>query len=190
MAKKYINKNEVFVMDSLDNLVPADHLVRKLDEFIDWSFINTLTDPLYSNTGRGRNDPVILFKMIFINKLFGINSMRKTCEEIKVNLVYRWFLGLSFEVQVTNHSTHSKNYRRKFKDNQISEQIFMVVLTKLHEQELIDMETLFIDGTHIKANANKNKYNKEEVLKYSVKIYQKELDMEINEDRIKHGKRS
>ena len=90
--------------------------------------------------------------------------MRKTCEEIKVNLVYRWFLGLSFEVQVTNHSTYSKNYRRKFKDNQISEQIFMVVLTKLHEQELIDMETLFIDGTHIKANANKNKYNKEEVL--------------------------
>ena len=80
-------------MDSLDNLVTADHLVRKLDEFIDWPFINTLTDPLYSNTGRGRIDPVILFKMIFINKLFGINSMRKTCEEIKVNLVYRWFLG-------------------------------------------------------------------------------------------------
>lgn len=176
-------------MDSLDNLVPADHLVRKLDEFIDWSFINTLTDPLYSNTGRGRIDPVILFKMIFINKLYGINSMRKTCEEIKVNLVYRWFLGLSFEVQVTNHSTHSKNYRRKFKDNQISEQIFMVVLTKLHEQELIDMETLFIDGTHIKANANKNKYNKVEVLQYSVKIYQEELDTEINEDRIKHGKK-
>ena len=164
-------------MNSLDNLVPADHLVRKLDEFIDWSFINTLTDPLYSNTGRGRIDPVILFKMIFINKLFGINSMRKTCEEIKVNLAYRWFLGLSFEVQVTNHSTYSKNYRRKFKDNQISEQFFMGVLGQLHEQELIDMENLFIDGTHTKANANNNKYNKEE------------LDMEINEDRIKHGKK-
>lgn len=116
--------------------------------------------------------------------------MRKTCEEIKVNLAYRWFLGLSFEVQVTNHSTDSKNYSRKFKDNQISEQIFMGVLSQLHEEELVDMETLFIDGTHIKANANKNKYNKEEVLKYSVKIYQEELDMEINEDRIKHGKRS
>ena len=189
MAKKYINNNDVFIMDSLNNLVPVDHLVRKLDEFVDWSFINTLTDPLYSDTGRGRVDPVILFKMIFINKLFGINSMRKTCEEIKVNLAYRWFLGLSFEVQVPNHSTYSKNYSRKFKNNQISEQIFLGVLKQLYEHELVDMESLFIDGTHIKANANKNKYTKEEVLKQTAKAYQEELDKEINEDRKKHGKK-
>ena len=75
MAKKYINKNEVFVMDSLDNLVPQDHLVRKLEAYIDWSFINDLTDLLYSNQGRSCVDPVILFKMIFINKLFGITIL-------------------------------------------------------------------------------------------------------------------
>ena len=106
MAKRYINKNDVIVFDTLDNLVPDDHLVRKLDEFVDWSFIYELTDSLYSNMGRGRIDPVILFKIIFINKLFGINSMRRTCDEIKVNLAYRWFLGLSFQEAVPNHSTY------------------------------------------------------------------------------------
>lgn len=189
MAKKYINKNEVFVMDSLDNLVPQDHLVRKLEAYIDWSFINDLTDSLYSNQGRSCVDPVILFKMIFINKLFGINSMRKTCDEIQVNVAYRWFLGLGFEDTIPNHSTYSQNYRRKYRDNNIAEKIFMGVLTQLYDHELIDMESLFIDGTHIKANANKNKYTKEEVIKISTKIYQEELDEEILNDRKKHGKK-
>ncbi|QIK57049.1 hypothetical protein G7059_03900 [Erysipelothrix sp. HDW6A] len=102
--------------------------------------------------------------MIFINKLFGINSMRKTCDEIQVNVAYRWFLGLGFEDTIPNHSTYSQNYRRKYRDNNIAEKIFMGVLTQLYDHELIDMESLFIDGTHIKANANKNKYTKEEAL--------------------------
>lgn len=187
MAKKYINKNEVFVMDSLDNLVPQNHLVRKLESYVDWSFINELTDSLYSNQGRSCVDPVILFKMIFINKLFGINSMRKTCDEIQVNVAYRWFLGLGFEDNIPNHSTYSQNYRRKYRDNGIAEKIFMGILTQLYDHELIDMESIFVDGTHIKANANKNKYTKEEVIKISTKIYQEELDEEILNDRKKHG---
>ena len=189
MAKRYINKNDVIVFDTLDNLVTDDHLVRKLDEFVDWSFIYELTDSLYSNMGRGRIDPVILFKIIFINKLFGINSMRRTCDEIKVNLAYRWFLGLSFQEAVPNHSTYSQNYRRKFRDNHISEKIFYGVLNQLYDLNLIDMESLFVDGTHIKANANKNKYTKEDIIKESAKIYQDELNIEINEDRKNHGKK-
>ena len=78
MAKRYINKNDVIVFDTLDNLVPDDHLVRKLDEFVDWSFIYELTDSLYSDMGRGRIDPVILFKIIFINK-FSKNTVAMNC---------------------------------------------------------------------------------------------------------------
>src|SRR5690554_7862707 len=90
-------KKNNFIYKAIEECVPQNHLVRKLESSLDFNFIYPLTNPLYSTKGRSRIDPVILFKMIFINKLFGINSMRKTCEEIKVNAAYRWFLHLSFE---------------------------------------------------------------------------------------------
>jgi transposase len=190
MAVNFKDRSEIMVVSPLNELVPENHLVRKLDRYIDWSFIYPLTDPLYSTKGRGRIDPVILFKMIFINKLFGINSMRKTCEEIKVNVAYRWFLHLSFEDKVPDHSTYSQNYRRKYKDNHVSQKIFEHILSELINYGLIDIESLFIDGTHVKAHANKNKYNKQELIVSSAKAYQKELEAEINHDRHRHGKKA
>ena len=77
-------------MSTLDDLVPQDHLVRTLEATIDWKFIYPLVKSLYSDFGRCSIDPVGLFKMIFINYTFGINSMRMTGEEIKVNMAYRW----------------------------------------------------------------------------------------------------
>ena len=109
-------KRDGLIMSTLDDLVPQDHLVRTLEATIDWKFIYPLVKSLYSNFGRRSIDPVILFKMIFINYTFGINSMRKTCEEIKVNIAYRWFLGISIYEDVPNHSTWSKNYQRRYKD--------------------------------------------------------------------------
>ena len=82
-------KRDGLIMSTLDDLVPQDHLVRTLETTIDWKFIYPLVKSLYSNFGRRSIDPVVLFKMIFINYTFGINSMRKTCEEIKVNIAYR-----------------------------------------------------------------------------------------------------
>lgn len=190
MAITSVNRNELFVVSPLEALVPEDHLVRKLEEYVDWSFIYKLTDHLYSDYGRGRIDPVILFKMIFINKIFGINSMRRTCEEIKVNVAYRWFLNIGFDEPVPNHSTYSQNYRRKFKDAGVIERIFYEVIKQLNDRKLLDLEAVFIDGTHIKAHANKNSYTKEERIKIATKIYQKELDQEIDLDRKNHGKKS
>ena len=109
-------KRDGLIMSTLDDLVPQDHLVRTLEATIDWKFIYPLVKSLYSNFGRRSIDPVILFKMIFINYTFGINSMRKTCEEIKVNIAYRWFLGISIYEDVPNYSTWSKNYQRRYKD--------------------------------------------------------------------------
>ena len=109
-------KRDGLIMSTLDDLVPQDHLVRTLEATIDWKFIYPLVKSLYSNFGRRSIDPVVLFKMIFINYTFGINSMRKTCEEIKVNIAYRWFLGISIYEDVPNYSTWSKNYHRRYKD--------------------------------------------------------------------------
>lgn len=107
-------KRDGLIMSTLDDLVPQDHLVRTLEATIDWKFIYPLVKSLYSNFGRRSIDPVVLFKMIFINYTFGINSMRKTCEEIKVNIAYRWFLGISIYEAVPNYSTWSKNYQRRY----------------------------------------------------------------------------
>lgn len=189
MARLSKEANELVIFSTMESLVPENHLVRKLEKYIDWSFIYDLTDHLYSDVGRGRVDPVMLYKMTFINKLFGINSMRKTCEEIKVNVAYRWFLNLSFDDKVPDHSTYSQNYRRKFRDNNINEQIFIEVIKQLVQFKLVDPSTIFYDGTHIKANANKNKYSREEVITSAAKHYQKELDEEINLDRSKYGKK-
>ena len=97
-------KNDCMIMNTLEELVPQEHLVRKLDNCIDFSFIEEIVKNLYSEIGRPSISPVVLFKLIFINIIFGINSMRRTCEECKVNIAYRWFLGLSMYEDIPNYS--------------------------------------------------------------------------------------
>ena len=98
-----------------------------------------------------------LFKMLIINIVFGINSMRKTCQEIEVNLAYRWFLGLSIDEKIPNFSTWSQNYIRRYKDSTIFQEIFMEILEQAVDYGFVDFTTVFGDSTHQKANANKRK---------------------------------
>lgn len=188
MAKNRQLMSDSFIMGSLSEFVPEDHLVRQLDEFIDWDFIYEICDPLYSDIGTLRTDPVVLFKLMFINIIFSYHSMRRTCEEVKVNIAYRWFLGLSFDEKVPDHSTFSQNYIRKFKNNNIAIQIFESFIKTLIDNNIVDPSVVFIDGTHLKANANKNKSENKEVA-IAAKRYQKELDEEIDRDRAEHYKK-
>ena len=188
MAKNRQIKNDSLVLFSIDELVPQDHLVRDLEEFIDWNFIYDICDPLYSDIGTNRIDPVVLFKLMMINIIFGYHSMRRTCEEAKVNIAYKWFLGLSFEDKVPDHSTFSQNYIRKFKDNDVSIKIFMHIISVLKEHGVIDLSTAFSDGTHVKANANKNRYENKEI-ETAAKLYHFELVQDVNQDRVEHNKK-
>lgn len=188
MAKNRHTQNNGLILGTLDDFVPQDHLVRQLDEFIDWDFIYDICDPLYSNIGTNRVDPVVLFKMMFINIIFGIHSMRKTCKECEVNIAYRWFLGLNFGEKIPDHSTFSQNYTRKFKKNNTAIKIFEYFIKVLIENNVVDPSVVFVDGTHLKANANKNKFDTKEV-EVAAKRYQKELDEEIDLDRANHFKK-
>ena len=116
-------KLDSIIMYTLDELVPQEHLVRKLENALDFRFIYPKVQHLYSRQGRPSVDPVVLFKMLMINILFGYNSMRRTCQEIQVNLAHRWFLGLSIDEPVPNFSTWSQNYIRRYKDSFIFESI-------------------------------------------------------------------
>ncbi|MET3319019.1 UNVERIFIED_ORG: transposase [Peribacillus simplex] len=103
-------------MITLDQLVPANHLVRKIEGAIDFTFIYDLVKEMYSEIGRPSIDPVILVKLTFIQYSFGIRSMRKTIEEFETNMAYRWFLGYGFHDKVPHFSTFGKNYERRFKE--------------------------------------------------------------------------
>lgn len=174
--------NDPYIMNTLEQLVPQNHLVRKLNYAIDWDFIYPLVEKLYSPVGRPSIDPVVLFKMIVINKVFGIHSMRKTCREIEVNIAYRWFLGISFEETVPNYSTWSQNYIRRYNDSNVFDEIFMHIIMELHRNNFLKMDIVYVDSTHRKANANKNKSIDAEV-EIEAKEYEKELLEEINLQR-------
>ena len=174
---------------SLENLVPSDHLLRKIDKAMDFSFIYDELEDLYSSAGRPSIDPVVLIKIVLIQHLFGIPSMRQTIKEIEVNLAYRWFLGYGMTEKIPHFSTFNKNYERRFKHSDLFQKIFIKVLEQAENYKLINPEQIYIDSTHIKASANKKKYKK--VLKaVPAKNYQEELDKAIEEDRKNHNKKS
>ena len=186
MTNRANMKFDGIILSTLDDIVPQEHLVRILEKTIDWKFIYPLVKPLYSHVGRHSIDPVVLFKMIFINYTFGINSMRKTCKEIQVNMAYRWFLGISIDEEVPNYSTWSKNYQRRYRDSQVFNQIFNHIIKQGIDNGFIDTTTVFGDGTHRKASANSRKATDKEV-EIVTKTYEKELLNEINEDRKENG---
>lgn len=173
---------------SLEDLVPRNHLVRKLDEAIDMSFIYEEVKDLYSDFGRESIDPVVLIKIAMIQYIFGIPSMRKTIREIEVNFAYRWYLGYGMHEKIPHFSTFGKNYSRRFKDTDLFEKIFSKILSEVAANGFLDTESLFIDGTHIKASANSHKYQNE-VIRKEARSYEKELQEEIKRDRQEHGKK-
>lgn len=177
----------VFDID-INQYVPSNHLVRKLQAAIDWNHIRELMLPYYSDKGRPGIDPVVLMKMVMVNYIFGIHSMRKTEAEIQVNLAYRWFLGLSLEDTVPDHSTFSKNYERRFKDTNLFETLFGYILECCLTQGYVQLENIYIDSTHIKANANKRKTQKT-VVEMITKSFQTELETEINKTRAACGQK-
>lgn len=188
MGKKAeIDKKQIEML-SLDQLVPEEHMVRKLEKAIDLDFIYPLVKDLYSTFGAESIDPVVLIKINIIQYTFGIRSMRQTIKDIEVNNAYRWYIGYGLREKPPHFSTFSKNYTRRFSGTDLFEQIFSRVVGAIIEHGFIEEETAFFDGTHVKASANNHKYRKE-IVKKSTKYYEEELRKEINADREAHGKK-
>ena len=185
--KKKADRNQIELL-SIDDLVPKNHLVRKLDAAINLDFIYDEVKDLYKPYGRESIDPVVLIKIVMIQYIFGIRSMRQTLKEIEVNFAYRWYIGYNMHEQLPHFSTFSKNYSRRFKDTDLFEKIFAKILNEVNKYGFIDDENIFIDGTHIKANANTHKY-RNEVIEASAKVYEDALIEEINKDRALHNKK-
>jgi len=172
---------------SLEQLVPTDHLVRKIDQVINFEFIYDKVSELYSeDAGRPSLDPVVLFKIAFIQYLFGIRSMRQTIKEIETNIAYRWFLGFSLSDEIPHFTTFGKNYVRRFEGTKVFEHVFNEILKQAIESGYVRPEEVFIDGTHVKASANKNKRMKV-LIKEEGRLYSSLLEEEINSQRETEG---
>jgi len=173
----------------IEDLVPSDHILRKVENALDFSFIYDEVKDLYClDNGRPSVDPVVLFKLCIINYMSGYNSMRRTVRESEVNMAYKWFLGYDMLESVPHFSTFGKNYSRRFEGTDIFEKIFERILNEAIACKLVDTNVVYIDGTHIKANANTKKNIKVAVQK-EAKHYQKQLLKEINEEREAIGKK-
>ena len=188
MLKKAAVQQQELEWVSIEGLVPEKHLLRKVDGAVDFSFIRERVKHLYCEAnGRPALDPVVLFKLLLLGYLFGVRSERQLMREVEVNVAYRWFLGLRLRDKVPDASTLSQNRRRRFSESTIYQEIFDEIVLLAVNKGLASGTLLYTDSTHLKANANKNKFDLTQVAVKPAE-YLAALDAAVNEDRAAHGK--
>lgn len=181
------DKRQEVVFVDMEAIVPANHLLRKIERVMDYGWLYERLSPYYChNNGRHGTDPVVLVKMVLIQHLFGIPSLRQTYERIQDTLSYRWFLGYSLLDKIPHFATVSYAFCKRFPP-ELATEIFEHILNKALNHRMVDPSVIFIDGTHIKASANKKKFQKEQVHK-AAKVYSEQLRREVNEERERLGK--
>ena len=182
------NRREPVITD-VDTLVPKDHLLRKIDRVMDYEWLYERLEPYYCHdNGRPGTDPVVLIKMVLIQHLYGIPSLRQTHQRIQDTLSFRWFLGYGLLEEIPHFATVSYAFCKRFPE-ELTEEIFDHILNKALNNRMVDPSAVFIDGTHIKASANKKKFQKEKVAE-AAKVYSQQLREEVNAEREKLGKKT
>lgn len=180
------NRRNVVMVD-VDGLVPAEHLLRKVEQVMDYGWLYERLSPYYChNNGRNGSDPVVLVKMVLLQHLYGIPSLRQTHQRICDTLSYRWFLGYGLLDEIPHFATVSYAFCKRF-PSELAAEIFEHILNKMLNHRMVEPSVLFIDGTHVKASANKKKHRKELVAR-TAKVYEAQLREEVNAERAALGK--
>ena len=189
MLKQRREKQQEMELVIMEQMIPEDHLLRKVDRAVDFSFIYELCAPLYcADNGRPAIDPEVLFRMLLVGYLYGVKSEARLEEEVNYNIAYKWFCGLGLTEKAPDATTISQNRRRRFRDNNIAEQIFNEILRQCIAKGLVGGAILYTDSTHIKAKANKHK-KKLVSVEQTPKAYMEELDAQVDQDRKVLGKK-
>jgi len=157
MGPRKIEQGALFYNFSLDAHVPGDHLLRSIDRFVDLSEVRRELAPFYSSLGRPSVDPELMIRMLIVGYCFGIRSERRLCEEVHLNLAYRLFCRLGLEGQVPDHSTFSKNRNGRFRESDLLRRVFETVVRRCLEEGLVGGEGFAVDGSLIKADANRQR---------------------------------
>ena len=157
MGERTVAQEALFYSFSVERHVPADHLLRSIDRFVDLSGIREHLRPYYSETGRPSIDPELMIRMLIIGYCMGVRSERRLCEEVHLNLAYRWFCRLGLEGDVPDHSTFSKNRHGRFRDSDLLRELFEATVARCMAEGLVGGEGFATDASLIKADANKQR---------------------------------
>lgn len=151
------DQNTLFYDFSLERHIPQDHLLRHIDQFLDFDQIHQHLQPFYSHTGRPSVDPELLIRMLLIGYCYGIRSERRLCEEVNFNLAYRWFCRLGLEAAIPDHSTFSKNRHGRFRESDLLRFVFETVVRRCVDEGLVKGEGFAIDASLVKADVNRQR---------------------------------
>jgi len=146
----------LFACVRLEEMIPPDHLLRRIQQAIDFTFIDRQTEALYSGMGRPSVPPQVLVRMMMVGYLYGLSSERRLCQEVQLNLAYRWFCGLGLEDKVPDHSTFSKNRHGRFAGTNLFREMFYEVVRQAQARGLVSGKHLTVDATTVQANASLN----------------------------------
>lgn len=157
MGERRVDQAALFYTFSLEDHVPANHLLRSIDRFVELEGLRVHLAPFYSAMGRPSIDPELLIRMLLVGYCFGIRSERRLCEEVHLNLAYRWFCRLGLDGAVPDHSTFSKNRHGRFRESDLLRQLFDTVLRRCMSEGLVGGEGFAVDASLIKAEANRER---------------------------------
>jgi transposase len=157
MGPRQVAQGALFYEFSLEDHVPADHLLRSIDRFVELAEVRPRLVPLYSSTGRPSVDPELMIRMLLIGYCFGIRSERRLCEEVHLNLAYRWFCRLDLADRVPDHSTFSKNRHGRFRESDLLRHVFEATVRRCIAEGLVGGERFAVDASLIQADANKQR---------------------------------
>jgi transposase len=157
MGERTVMQEALFYSFSLEDHVPRDHLLRSIDRFVDLGGIREHLRSYYSETGRPSIDPELMIRMLIIGYCMGIRSERRLCEEVHLNLAYRWFCRLGLDGDVPDHSTFSKNRHGRFRDSDLLRKLFETTVARCMAEGLVGGEGFAVDASMIKADANRQR---------------------------------
>ena len=145
-------ETKLYYQFSIDQLVPQDHLLRRIAAAVDFSFVRPLCRPFYSHTGQPSVDPVVIFKMLLLGYLYGVTSERRLAEEVRLHMGYRWFLGYDIDLPTPDHSVLSKARARFGTD--VFEEFFRQSIELCRQAGLMEEGPVYVDSTLMRANAS------------------------------------
>src|SRR6202035_4168610 len=157
MGERRIGQEALFYEFSLERHVPETHLLRSIDRFVEFEGLRQELAPFYSEVGRPSIDPELLIRMLLVGYCLGIRSERRLCEEVHLNLAYRWFCRLGLDGKVPDHSTFSKNRHGRFRESDLLRHVFESIVQRCLAEGLVGADGFAVDASLIAADANKQR---------------------------------
>src|ERR1700753_4146924 len=157
MGERRVMQDALVYRFTLERHAPDNHLLRKIDRFVDLSEVRTHLEPYYSDVGRPSIDPELMIRMLIVGYSFGIRSERRLCEEVHLNLAYRWFCRLGLDGDVPDHSTFSKNRHGRFRDSDLLLELCEAVVRRCMTEGLVGGEGFAVDASIIRADSSRHR---------------------------------